>query len=250
MRNDPHIQSRRDTIQAGRDVIQAGGDVVGRDKIVHIYQTVLRPVPIKFSAGVQRMVEDYTAIFGGRDAELARLDTFLTEDARPFGLLIAPTGRGKTALLIHWLARVQQQYPQWRVVFAPISIRYQTASEQVALNLLAHTLAEVHNDLEQFRSYDQSPASLRALVGDYLRRPLPDGVRLLVVLDGLDEATGWQVSREVFPRTPDPGLKIVMVQRPPPAIARLPAPVLDRAPAHGRRGGRHAPGADGDCAGR
>jgi hypothetical protein len=154
MTNDPRIQLGCDTIQAGRDVIQVGGDYVAGNKIVHIYQTVLRPVPIKFSAGVQRMVEDYTAIFGGRDAELARLDTFLTEDERPFGLLIAPTGRGKTALLIHWLARVKQQHPDWRVVFTLISIRYQTASEQVALNLLAHTLAEVHNDLEQFRSYD------------------------------------------------------------------------------------------------
>lgn len=212
MTNDPHNQSRRDTIHADRDVIQVGGDYVGRDKITHNYQQMLHPVPFAFRPGVQRMVEDYTAIFGGRDSELAQLDTFLTKDERPFGLLIAPTGRGKTALLIHWLARVQQ-HADWRVVFAPISIRYQTASEQVALNLLAHTLAEVHNDLEQFRSYDQSPASLRALVGDYLRRPLPDGVRLLVVLDGLDEATGWQVSRELFPRTPDPGLKIVVAAR-------------------------------------
>jgi hypothetical protein len=181
MTNDPHIQSGRDTIQSGRDVIQVGGDYVGGDKITNIYQQLLRPVPFAFRAGVQRMVEDDTAIFGGRDAELARLDTFLTEDERPFGLLIAPTGRGKTALLIHWLARVQQQHADWRVVFAPISIRYQTASEQVALNLLAHTLAEVHHDLEQFRSYDQSPASLRAMVGDYLRRPLPDGVQPTVM---------------------------------------------------------------------
>jgi hypothetical protein len=182
MTNDPHIQSGRDTIQAGRDVIQVGGDYVAGNNIVHIYQQMLHPVPFAFRAGVQRMVEDYTAIFGGRDAELARLDNFLTEDERPFGLLIAPTGRGKTALLIHWIARVQQQHPQWRVMFAPISIRYGTASEQVALNLLAYTLAEVHNDLEQFRSYDQSPASLRALVGDYLRRPLPEGVKPMVRL--------------------------------------------------------------------
>lgn len=79
-----------------------------------------------------------------------------------------------------------QQHPDWRVVFVPISIRYQTASEQVAVNLLFYTLAEVHNELEQFRSYDQSPASLHALVGDYLCRPLPDGVQLLVVFNVLD----------------------------------------------------------------
>jgi hypothetical protein len=50
-------------------------------------------------------------------------------------------------------------------------------------------------------------------VGDYLRRPLPDGVRLLVVLDGIDEATGWQVSRELFPRSHGSNLKIVVAAR-------------------------------------
>ncbi len=204
---------KQDTINTGN--ISGTGIAIGHgaQAVVTIYQTMLRPVPITFSAGVQRMVEDYTTIFGGRDVELARLDTFLTKDTRPFGLLIAPTGRGKTALLIHWIAHVQQHHPQWRVVFAPISIRFQTAAEQVTLNVLAHTLADVHNDLEQFRSYDQSPDSLRALVGDYLRRPLPDGVRLLVVLDGLDETTGWTVRSALFPRIPGPNLKIVVAAR-------------------------------------
>lgn len=185
----------------------------GATAIVTIYQQILRPVPYSFRAGVQRMVEDYTAIFGGRDSELAQLDEFLLHDERPFALLLAQTGRGKTALLIHWIARVQQAYPQWRVVFAPISIRYQTASEQVTFGLLAHALAEIHSDLEQFRSYDQSPTSLRAIVADYLRRPLPEPVRLLVVLDGLDETTGWTVSSELFPQSPNPHLKVVVAAR-------------------------------------
>lgn len=72
MTNNPHINSGRDTIQVGQDVIQIGGDYVANNKIISTYKTiVLRPVPIKCSVGVQRMVEDYTAIFGERDAELA-----------------------------------------------------------------------------------------------------------------------------------------------------------------------------------
>lgn len=185
----------------------------GATAIVTIYQQILRPLPYSFRAGVQRMVEDYTAIFGGRDSELAQLDEFLLHDERPFALLLAQTGRGKTALLIHWIARVQQVHPQWRVIFAPISIRYQTASEQVTLGLLAYSLAEIHSDLEQFRSYEQSPTSLRAIVADYLRRPLPENVRLLVVLDGLDETTGWTVSSELFPHSPESHLKVVVAAR-------------------------------------
>jgi hypothetical protein len=30
------------------------------------------------------MVEDYTAVFGGRDAELAQLDAFLAQERYPF----------------------------------------------------------------------------------------------------------------------------------------------------------------------
>ncbi|OAN45148.1 hypothetical protein A6A03_15645 [Chloroflexus islandicus] len=186
-------QSGRDTIHAGRDVYQIGGDNVAGDKVVHLYQAIWRPLPVQYRTLVQPLIEHYTAVFGGRETELATLDAFLADPDHPCALLVAPTGRGKTALLVHWIARVQQQSPQWRVIFAPISIRFQTASEQVALGLLAHSLAEAHNDLDQYGRYDQSPLSLRALISDYLRRPLPAGVQLLVAIDGIDKATGWQL---------------------------------------------------------
>ncbi|EFO80411.1 hypothetical protein OSCT_1770 [Oscillochloris trichoides DG-6] len=209
---DKLIQSQRDTILAGGNVNQIAGDSVAGDKITHLYQQILRPLPVKYSALVRPLIEHYTAVFGGRDAELAALDTFLADPQHPFGLLVASTGMGKTALLVHWIARVQQQHPQWRIIFAPVSIRYQTASEQVVLGLLAHSLAEFHHDLDQFNNYDQSPHSLRALITDYLRRPLPDGVRLLLVLDGIDEATGWMVG-PLCAAPPQPGLKIVVAAR-------------------------------------
>lgn len=145
------IQSGRDTIQAGRNVNQISGDYVAGDKIV---QAIVRPLPVQYRTLVQPLIEHYTAIFGGREAERAALDGFLADPGHPFALLVAPTGRGKTALLVHWIARVQRQYPQWRIIFAPISICFQTASEQVALGLLAHSFAEAHNDLDQYRSYN------------------------------------------------------------------------------------------------
>jgi hypothetical protein len=186
----------------------------GAQAIVTIYQTVLRPLPVNLSSLVRPLIEHYTAVFGGRDAELAGLDAFLADTQHPFGLLVAPTGLGKTALLVHWIARLKQQHPQWRIIFAPVSLRYQTASEQVTLGILAHSLAEIHNDLEQFRSYEQSPSSLRALIADYLRCSLPTGTQLLVVLDGIDEAEaiGWKVG-SLCAVPPQPGLKIVVAAR-------------------------------------
>jgi hypothetical protein len=194
------------------------GDVTGQAiAIGHgaraVYQAILRPLPVDPRALVQPLIEAYTAIFGGRDAELNRLDAFLADERHPFGLLVAPTGLGKTALLVHWIRRVQQRTDnRWQIIFVPVSIRYQTAGEQVALRMLAHSLAEFHHDLEQFRQYEQSPAGLRALVIAYLRRPLPDGSRLLLVLDGIDEAVGWQVG-PLCAVPPQVGLKIVVAAR-------------------------------------
>jgi hypothetical protein len=194
------------------------GDVTGQAiAIGHgaraVYQAIFRPLPVDLRALVQPLIEAYTAIFGGRDAELNRLDAFLADERHPFGLLVAPTGLGKTALLVHWIRRVQQRTDnRWQIIFVPVSIRYQTAGEQVALRMLAHSLAEFHHDLEQFRQYEQSPAGLRALVIDYLRRPLPDGSRLLLVLDGIDEAVGWQVG-PLCAVPPQVGLKIVVAAR-------------------------------------
>jgi hypothetical protein len=191
------------------------GNAVGpqAQAIVIINQTQLPPLPVNLSTLVRPLIRRYIQEpFGGRNAELAMLDAFLADLDHPFGLLVAPTGLGKTALLIHWIARLQQQKTPWRIIFAPVSIRYQTASEQATLGILAHSLAELHNDLEQFQKQDHSPQYLRALVNDYLERPLPDGTQLLLVLDGIDEAIGWEIGPlcSVFPQ---PSLKILIAAR-------------------------------------
>jgi len=169
-------------------------------------------LPGPFRGAVVRMVEDYEAIFGGRDNELAILDAWLTNDSRPYAFLHAPTGRGKTALLIHWVARVQR-WSEWSIVFVPLSLRYQTATAESVLGALATALAEFHGEREQLTTYNTSPDQLRPLIANYLRRSPDDSRRLLIVLDGLDEAVGWQIGRELFPREPGLHLRIVASAR-------------------------------------
>lgn len=53
---------------------------------------------------------------------------------------------------------------------------------------------------------------MRALISDYLRRPLPAGVQLLVALDGIDEATGWQIGPLCAVPSQE-GLKIIVAAR-------------------------------------
>lgn len=190
------------------------GSVVGINQgtINQTFMQVLHPTPPPYRTAVLRMTEDYAAVFGGRDAELATLDTFLAEDTRPCALLIAPTGRGKTALLIHWIVRVQQR-GDWQVIFAPISLRYETASAAMTLGALATALAEFHGEREKLQTYNQTPDQLRPVIADYLRREPTDGKRLLLVIDGMDEAVGWKMGRDLFPREPGPHLRIVASAR-------------------------------------
>ncbi|MCI0565210.1 MAG: helix-turn-helix transcriptional regulator, partial [Nitrososphaera sp.] len=88
------------------------------------------PIGIGRRAGlkyIEDLADDYRTIFGGRDKEISELDSFLQQEQHSRALLIAPTGRGKTALLVNWIDKVRQD-DGWHVVFHPISNRFNTAS--------------------------------------------------------------------------------------------------------------------------
>ncbi|WP_232219038.1 hypothetical protein [Chloroflexus sp. Y-396-1] len=206
----PHNQPRGDrSVQANGNIEQSL--LITGDHNIAVFQTILQPLPVSARGAVQRFITYYTDnVFGGRDAELAALDSVL-RDERLYTLLVAPTGRGKTALLVHWVDRLLQR-GDWRVIFVPISIRFGTAGEQMALEMLAASLADLHKDTAQFQRSDRSPFSLRAMISDYLHRPLPAETRCLLVLDGIDEAVGWEVGPLcVLP--PGSPLKIVAAAR-------------------------------------
>lgn len=165
-----------------------------------------------YHGAVGRVVEEYSSVFGGRIAELAMLDAFLDDARGACGLLLAPTGRGKTALLIRWVELVRAR-PGWMVVFVPVSRRFDTATAGVVLGLLVQGLARFFG--ESLQGVAQSSDLLRPQVAGYLRRGVDvgDERRLLVVLDGVDEAVGWEVDASLFPRTIGSGIKVVVSAR-------------------------------------
>jgi hypothetical protein len=72
----------------------------------------------KFRGQIEAFLEEYlvtetrtrTVPFGGRDEDLALLDTWLDDEtAPPRYLLTAPAGRGKSALLVRWLQHLLEQ---------------------------------------------------------------------------------------------------------------------------------------------
>ena len=86
---------------AGRDIDKRQGQIfIDGSVFIQVINEVLRPAAPRYRTAVLRMVEDYQTVFGGRDVQLAALDAFLKGE-QPYALLLAPTGRGKTALLIH-----------------------------------------------------------------------------------------------------------------------------------------------------
>jgi hypothetical protein len=161
---------------------------------------------------VEQMINYYKKFFGGRKAELKTLDEFLQQQEKPFALLLAPAGRGKSALAIHWVEKVKLAQ-EWKVIFVPISRQYNTATETAALYLLVHELASFYGEHNKIKLISHSPEQLRPLVMEYLQRKPLGGRRLLVVLDGLDNVVGWKVDFELFPSSIGPHLKILALAR-------------------------------------
>jgi hypothetical protein len=180
---------------------------------IHQYSApVVRSLSPQSHHAVLRMIEDYSSIFGGRDKEIKQLQIWLEQDIKPFAFIYAPTGSGKTALLIHWITKLRQEN-RCDVIFVPISLRYQTASIDSTLNMMAIGLADYFGERDQLRAYNTSPEQLRSIIAEYLRREPPDNRQLLIVLDGLDEAVNWKVGRELFPHKVGAHLRIVASAR-------------------------------------
>lgn len=166
---------------------------------------------------VERFLENYLgtsktpAPFGGRQGELDALDRWLTGPSASLGLLVAPAGRGKSALVSQWVSRLMQT-GRAEVVFIPISLRFHLTDRNVILRLLGGRLAALTQpDAEQPDDPDGWAAEIQMI----LRRDRQAGVSpLLVVLDGLDEAVGWEVGRDlILPKVPGRGVRMLVTAR-------------------------------------
>ncbi len=162
---------------------------------------VLRPIPVTHRLKIQNFIKYYLGTqdqpvpFGGRLRELHELTSWLSEASAPGHLLVtAPAGRGKTALLVNWMQTIPQN---WNVAFTPISIRFQTNHASIFYEALAHQLARIagdkggvaQNDAAEF--YKDRCLELLYIIAE---KKIPT----LVIVDGLDEASGWEIDRSLL----------------------------------------------------
>ncbi|MGH7597686.1 MAG: hypothetical protein ACREOI_15155, partial [bacterium] len=176
----------------------------------------------RYDSRVQNFLEyylgakDHPAPFGGRASDLTALDAWLNDPAAPpYASLIAPAGRGKSALLAHWVTRSASRPATGgeavHVVYFPISIRFNTNLETVVFASLAARMAHVYGE-KVTQAVDAQ--QYRGVFSDYLRRSPPNGGRVLVVMDGLDEAAGWEAGADLFPTVPPGHLRVIVAARP------------------------------------
>ncbi|GCE21927.1 hypothetical protein [Dictyobacter kobayashii] len=112
---------------------------------------------------------------------------------------------------MHWCQQLFKRR-ELAIVYFPVSIRFRTNLAGITFPALAALLASLHG--EQIpKDPNLAEEFWRTLLSDYLMRPLPDGRRLLLVLDGIDEAADWTAGSPLFPRTPPTGLRIVLSAR-------------------------------------
>lgn len=178
----------------------------------------LERLSVDYLTRIQGFVSEYLGSpdrpipFGGRDAELQQLDTWLlTPRAPPYLLVAAGAGRGKSALLVRW---TQSLVAHADVVplFVPISIRFRTNLASVVFAVLTAYLGHVHG--QQLHLSPDTPAEvMRGRVADLLTRALPDGRRLVLIVDGLDEAADWDVGPDLFPAQVGRHVRVVVSAR-------------------------------------
>jgi hypothetical protein len=116
--------------------------------IQHIVAPIRR-LPTDYAIRIENFLRLYLGTpeqpvpFGGRDDALRKLDAWLEDPARPYALLTAPAGRGKSALLVRWLTALRQSRPDWQVVLLPVSIRFSTNLASVTFAALTAQLARL-----------------------------------------------------------------------------------------------------------
>lgn len=158
---------------------------------------------------------EHRVVFGGRQQQISQLNAWLSAGDAPRRMLVTgPTGRGKSALLVRWLAQLstQNEAAEWHAVFVPISIRFVTSRASVYYKLLAQELAThlgrnlgvPSSDPEEF--YLAEAAALLKTINE-------TGGKVLVVIDGLDEAVGDAFNATIFPSLLRPNLKLLFSAR-------------------------------------
>ncbi len=145
------------------------------------------------------------APFGGRQAEMDALDSWLNDPGCPYRLMVAPAGQGKSTLLANWAKEVSESN-RAEVILVPISLRFATNQLVDVEKIVRERLRELLADGGQGGGLDIAEALAR-------ERDPPDRP-LLLVFDSIDEASAWRPEIALpLPPFPVPGIRVLVSAR-------------------------------------
>ena len=153
--------------------------------------------------------------FVGRAAVLRELDDWLLQGQERLRLLSGAAGRGKSALLLHWMGGLIHREPRITLFYLPISIRFNTADESSGVQLLFAALCDVFSNLqERLAQQPETQDYLEGIQAAWQQMALRPGQAFLLVVDGLDEAINqWFLKRHLLPTELPPNLHVLMSAR-------------------------------------
>ncbi len=147
-------------------------------------------------------------LFGGRQDELHKLDAFVDKQPGGYFFVTGPAGFGKSSLLGHW---IQQHTAQGQAVCYHFMNRSEdSAGERSTLEDLCEQLAAYHG---LGGTITESVERLRNLYPKLLAIPPLPGHKLVLVLDGVDEATDWEPRPIHFPLKLPDGVYVIFSAR-------------------------------------
>ena len=154
--------------------------------------------------------EGRSTSLAGREADIKALNAWLTDETAADRLLIAaPAGRGKSALLAHWIAQLSSD---WSVVFVAAGGSRRTTHPAVFCHGLAARIADALGDADlRLAPPGDAVAHYRKEIRRLLLTFNPAvHDRIVVVVDGLDEIDRGHIVRDLFPDAPPPGLRFLV----------------------------------------
>src|SRR4030095_13840104 len=156
--------------------------------------------------------EERPRSLAGRTDELAMLDRWLAASETPYCLLTANAALGKSALVVEW-SRRGAAWTDPDLIFYPISDRFNTNGAAQVFHSLYSKLSIVlgrHGADGEHPSFTDWRDDFAGLLREVRHHPR----RVVLVLDGLDEALDWQAGPDLFPTDPPPNLRVLVTARP------------------------------------
>jgi hypothetical protein len=160
---------------------------------------------------VQELLRDYTTkLFVGREDALSKLDKFLTQTEKKYLTITAPAGFGKTALLANWIAMRQDEG-----YFIAYHFFQRDDITRSVSNAYRNLLRQLHDYYESSdkslpTNEDELRDKLRYLLENYEVR---ENKPLVIVVDGLDEATPERSLSLFLPQPLPKGLYVIVSVR-------------------------------------